>query len=440
MKKASILTYGCQMNKHDSEIIAGLLNEIGITSYNNLIENPDIIILNTCAVRQNAENRIIGRIGELKQYKEKNPDLIIGICGCVAQEYGDSLLNRINHLDFVIGPADIHNFANIITEIISKKTRVSAVKSDCRILTSKTPRKRESSTQAWVSIISGCNNYCSYCIVPYVRGKEISRNFNDIIKEIEKLLSDGYKEITLLGQNVNSYGNDLSDGSTFPKLLKKIVSIKGDYWLRFVTSHPKDLSDELIDIIAESNNICRHLHLPAQSGSTKILELMNRRYSRQHYISLIGKLKKYIDGISLTTDIIAGFPGETEADFMETFSLLEYVKFSSAFIFKYSPRKNTESANYKNSIPQKLIEERHKILLDLQIKISEQFNQFFSNKTVKVLTEDVSPKNHEYLTGRTEHNKIVIFKGNKELIGKFCKVKINSWKSWTLFGELISDQ
>ncbi|HPN31387.1 MAG TPA: tRNA (N6-isopentenyl adenosine(37)-C2)-methylthiotransferase MiaB [bacterium] len=434
MKNAAILTYGCQMNKHDSEVIAGLLNGIGIKAFDYLIDNPDIIILNTCAVRQNAENRIIGRIGELKRFKDKNPDLIMGICGCVAQEYGKKLLDKIKHLDFAAGPADIHNIADILTEVINKKKRIAAVDSNTRMLNSSTPRIRTSSTQAWISINSGCDNYCSYCIVPYVRGREISRPMEDIIIEAEELIKSGYKEITLLGQNVNSYGNDLKDGTSFPELLKKILAVKGDYWLRFVTSHPKDLSDELIGLIADSKNICKHLHLPFQSGSSRILKLMNRKYTRERYISLVDKLKKHAEGISLTTDVIAGFPGETENDFLETYTLMEYVKFSGAFIFKYSPRKNTEAANFKDKVPQNIIEERHKKLLDLQIKISEEFNGIFNGKTLKVLVENVSPKNPEFLTGRTEHNKIVIFKGDKSLINKFCRVKIDNGKSWTLFG------
>jgi len=438
MKKAVILTYGCQMNKHDSEVIAGLLNEIGFQCYNELIPDPDMILINTCAVRQNAENRALGRLGEMKQYKDRNPELIIGLCGCVAQELGAQLLERAEFLDFVVGPADIHNIAEIAVSAMTTTTkkRTAAVDSQSRNLSAATPHLRRSKTQAWVSIISGCNNYCSYCIVPFVRGPEISREPDDILSEIETLLNAGYKEITLLGQNVNSYGNDLNSKISFPQLLKKILEFKADYWLRFVTSHPKDLSDELISVVAESPNICRHLHLPAQSGSTRILQLMNRKYSREHYLNIVKKLKTAIPEISLTTDIIAGFPGESEKDFWDTYSLLEECQFGSAFIFKYSARQNTKAADFSNQLPQSVIEERHKKLLDLQIAISDTFNRAYKSKILKTLVENVSPKDDKFLTGRTEHNKVTIFQADKSLIGEFCKVKISSVKSWTLFGDL----
>ena len=431
------MTYGCQMNKHDSEVIAGLLRTIGYEYYEDLIDNPDLIIINTCAVRQNAENRILGRLGEIKKYKDKNPNIIIGLCGCVAQEHGSKLLDRAPHLDFVMGPSDIHNIVQIILDISSvSNKRIAAVNSEYRKLDAHTPRSRTSSTQGWISIISGCNNFCSYCIVPNVRGREISRLPKDILTEARNLVDSGYKEITLLGQNVNSYGNDLKEKITFPQLLKQIDDIPKYFWIRFVTSHPKDLSDELIEIMANSEKICKHLHLPVQSGSTRILSLMNRKYTAEQYLKLIEKIKCAMPDISITTDVIVGFPGETEEDFEDTFQLLKTIKFSSAFIFKYSRRSGTAAEKLKDSeLPQNIIIARHKKLLDLQTEISDEYNKNYIGKELKVLVENISPKDKKYLTGRSEHNKVVIFKGNSELVGTFTNVKINEARSWTLFGE-----
>jgi len=436
-KNAVILTYGCQMNKHDSEIIAGLLQRTGFSIYTELIDDPDVIILNTCAVRQNAENRILGRIGELKSFKDSNPELLIGISGCVAQEHGSALLDKIKHLDFVVGPADIFRIDEILFELTQDKKKIAMVSGNAGMLTSSTPHIRFNNTQAWVSIISGCDNFCSYCIVPYVRGREKSRLPEDIEIEIKQLISKNYKEINLLGQNVNSYGNDLGDKISFPELLKRISNLPQNFWLRFVTSHPKDLSDELINVMAGSEKICRHLHLPAQSGSTRILTKMNRKYTREHYLGITEKLLKKMPDMALTTDIIIGFPGETESDFEDTLSLMRAVNFSSAFIFKYSRRKGTAAAEFKDELPQKIIEERHKIALNLQVEISEKFNKNYIGRKVKTLVENVSPKDKNCLTGRTEHNKIVIFPGSEKLMGEFCDTQIESSKSWTLFGKMI---
>ena len=437
MKKAVILTYGCQMNKHDSEVIAGLLQRSGFSLFTELIDNPDILILNTCAVRQNAENRILGRVGELKSYKDANPDLLIGICGCVAQEHGEKLLDKIKHLDFVVGPADIFRIDEIIFELLSEKKKIAAVSGCKETLTNATPHTRFNDTQAWISIISGCDNFCSYCIVPYVRGREKSRTAEDIETEIKKILSENYKEINLLGQNVNSYGNDTGGNISFPELLRRICAIPQDFWLRFVTSHPKDLSDELINVMTENQKICRHLNLPAQSGSTRILEKMNRKYSRGHYLDIAEKLKKSMPDIALTTDLIIGFPGERDSDFEDTLNLMREVKFSSSFIFKYSRRSGTAASKFKDELPQKIIEERHKIALDLQIEISAEFNKNYIGRKVKTLVENISPKDKNFLSGRTEHNKIVIFQGSENLIGNFCDILIENSKSWTLFGKII---
>jgi tRNA-2-methylthio-N6-dimethylallyladenosine synthase len=437
MKKCVILTFGCQMNKHDSEIIGGILKKIGYSIFNTMIDKPDIILLNTCAVRQNAENKIIGRIGEYKHLKKENPNLILGICGCVAQEHGKNLLKKSPHIDLVIGPADIHNIGGIIKNIEIKKEKIAATNSDHRVLDYNTPHLRNDSIHGWVSIISGCNNFCSYCIVPYTRGREISRKPEDILKEIKELVNSGYKEINLLGQNVNSYGNDLNDENiNFPNLIKKIIQIDGDFWVRFVTSHPKDLSDELINTMKSSDKICHHLHLAVQSGSTKILKAMNRKYTREHYLNRIKKLTDVIPDICLTTDIIVGFPGETEIDFYDTYSLVETVEYDSSFIFKYSVRPGTKAAELNNFVPENIISKRHKKLLDLQIKISEKNNLKFIDQTQKVLVESISPKDKNFLTARNQYNKIVIFKGDKKLIGKFCNVKIKTAQSWTLFAEL----
>ncbi len=434
-KKYIILTFGCQMNEHDSEKISWILEKMGYEPTEE-IENSDIIIYNTCLVRENAELRVYGHLGALKHLKEKKPDIILAVCGCMMQrkEIRNIIIDKYSHVDIIFGTNNIHKLPQLINTYLQTGKTVVDIIEEGREIVENIGANRKYPFKAFVNIMYGCNNFCSYCIVPYTRGREKSREPEAIIQEISELAKAGYKEITLLGQNVNSYGKNLDRDYKFPQLLRDINKIDGIERIRFMTSHPKDLSDDLIYAMAECDKVCEHLHLPVQSGSNRILKMMNRVYTKEEYLNIIEKARKTIPHISITTDIIVGFPGETEDDFYQTLDLVKRAKYDSAFTFLYSIREGTKAAMMDNQVPDKIKHERFQILLDQLYPVMYDNNLKYKDKTVEVLVEEPSKNNENILSGRTRTNKLVHFSGDKNLIGKFVNVKITNVKTFTLEG------
>ena len=436
-KKYTIITYGCQMNHHDSEKISYLLENLGYEKEND-IEKSDFIIYNTCLVRENAELKVYGQLGALKNLKRKKPEMIIAVCGCMMQT-GDAratIISKYKHVDIIFGTKNISRLPSLISRHRSTGEVIVDIEEE-DILDDDTPIDREHPCIAYVNIMTGCNNYCTFCIVPYARGKEISRTPESIITEIKELANKGYKEITLLGQNVNSYGKTLRPKVSFPELLKMVNEVEGIERIRFLTSHPKDCSDELIEAIANLDKVCENIHLPFQSGSNRILKDMHRVYTREHYLDLIRKLKKKVPNITLSTDIIVGFPGETEEDFNDTLSLVENVEYDQGFTFLYSIRKGTKAAEMNEQIPHDIKQERFQRLIDTMYDIFYKKNKECVGKTYEVLVEGISKNNSEILTGRTRGYKLVHFKGGKRNIGQLVNVKITGHNSFALEGELV---
>lgn len=434
--KYYIHTFGCQMNVHDSEKLAGMLLRMGY-QWTAHEEDADLILYNTCCVREHAELKVYGNIGALKELKSKKPHLMIGICGCMMQqkEVSDFIQKRFPYVDIIFGTHNLHLFPIFLYHAIVSGQNIIKIQEDEGDVIEGLPIERAEGVSAWVTIMYGCENYCTYCIVPYVRGRERSRHPDVILKEIEGLVDAGYKEITLLGQNINSYGIDLHDVQVnFSYLLREINKIENLYRIRFMTSHPKDLSDDLIIAISECQKVCNQLHLPIQSGSNTILEKMNRRYTREFYIDLIHRIRSYNPNISISTDIIVGFPGESEDDFTDTLDLLKTVQFDSAYTFIYSKRSGTPAAAMQNQIEHQVKKERLLQINALQGTISLTINQQYMDQTFDVLVESVSKKHVSVLTGRTESGKIVNIQGDMALIGKLVKVKITKSKSWSLEG------
>ncbi|MGI6485253.1 MAG: tRNA (N6-isopentenyl adenosine(37)-C2)-methylthiotransferase MiaB [Thermoanaerobacterales bacterium] len=438
--KYKILTWGCQMNLYDSEVISGVLKKIGYCPVSSLKE-ADLIVLNTCCVRENAERKVYGRIAQLKQLKHNNPDLIIAVSGCMIQQ--ESVVEHISmhlpYVDIIFSINNVHKLPELIQNV--RQANLSLVEvNDCTSeISENLPVSREDKFKAWVPITYGCDNFCSYCIVPYVRGRQRSRKPEDILQEVEQLSKEGFIEINLLGQNVNSYGKDLVKPITFSQLLRKVSDIKGINRIRFLTSHPKDLTDDLIISMKECPNVCEHLHLPVQAGSNKILKSMNRKYTREHYMGLVDKLIKAMPDISITTDIIVGFPGETEEDFLDTLDLVERVRFDSAFTFMYSKRKGTPAATMLNQVSDEEKNERLQRLIEVQDAISLQNNKALKGRVLEVLVEGVSKGNPNRLSGRSRTNKVVNFEGNKNLIGKLVNVEITEPHTWSLIGRVVRD-
>ena len=436
-KKYTIITYGCQMNHHDSEKISYLLENLGYEKEND-IEKSDFIIYNTCLIRENAELKVYGQLGALKNLKRKKPEMIIAVCGCMMQT-GDAratIISKYKHVDIIFGTKNISRLPSLISRHRSTGEVIVDIEEE-DILDDDTPINREHPFIAYVNIMTGCNNYCTFCIVPYARGKEISRTPESIITEIKELANKGYKEITLLGQNVNSYGKTLRPKVSFPELLKMVNEVEGIERIRFLTSHPKDCSDELIEAIANLDKVCENIHLPFQSGSNRILKDMHRVYTREHYLDLIRKLKKKVPNITLSTDIIVGFPGETEEDFNDTLSLVENVEYDQGFTFLYSIRKGTKAAEMNEQIPHDIKQERFQRLIDTMYDIFYKKNKECVGKTYEVLVEGISKNNSEILTGRTRGYKLVHFKGGKRNIGQLVNVKITGHNSFALEGELV---
>ena len=434
-----IKTYGCQMNVHDSENIKAILEQMSFKEIDNM-ENADLILLNTCAIRENAHNKVFGMIGRIKHLKEERPDIIAGICGCMAQEEGvvSEILEKYRWLDFVFGTHNIHEFPLVLKKTInSKKLEVEVYSCEGDIIED-IPVKRDSKYKAFVNIMYGCDKFCTYCIVPYTRGKQRSRNPKDIIREVEKLKTDGYKEVTLLGQNVNAYGKDLDIDYDMSNLLSD-VSKTGIDRIRFVTSHPWDFTDEMVDMIAKKDNIMPYIHLPLQSGSDRVLKLMNRRYTSEEYLKLYNQIRKKVKGSSITTDIIVGFPGETEEDFQKTLDLVNECKFDGAFTFAFSPRENTPAARMEQTVSEEEKMDRLHRLNEVINKYSNEANKKLMNKTVKCLVIGESEKDNTKVCGYTENMKLVNIEGPHSIIGKIVNVKITDTKSFSLDGKYIEE-
>lgn len=431
-----VQTFGCQMNAKDSEKLAGILETIGYHEIDS--EEADFVIYNTCTVRENANTRVYGRIGYLGTRKKKNPHMKIALCGCMMQESQvvEKIKKSYRFVDIVFGTHNIFKLAELLYEKIQKDKMVVDIWENTTQIVEELPSEYKYKFKAGVNIMYGCDNFCSYCIVPYVRGRERSRKPEDILREVKKLASEGIIEIMLLGQNVNSYGKNLSEPCSFAKLLTMVEEIDGIERIRFMTSHPKDLSDELIEIMKRSKKICNHLHLPIQSGSTRILKAMNRKYTKEDYLELVEKIKTALPDISLTTDIIVGFPGETEEDFLETVDVVRKVGFDSAYTFIYSKRSGTVAAKLENQVSEELAGERLQRLLHEIKETSEKRANRYTGETVEVLVEEVNEQNPSMLTGRLSNNFLVHFEAEKELIGKIVPVFLKECKGFYYIGEL----
>lgn len=437
-KKYNISTFGCQMNENDSEKLAGMLEAMGYIHTANP-EECDLILYNTCCVRENAELKVYGHLGALKALKKARPDMIIALCGCMMQqkEVVDHILAKYRHVDLIFGTHNLYRLPELLFKALNSGVPIADVKDYEDFIAEGVPIRRENGVKAWLTIMFGCNNFCSYCIVPYVRGRERSRKPSDVIDEARLLGRQGYKEITLLGQNVNSYGKDLANSVTFAGLLRKLDDVEGIERIRFMTSHPKDLSEELIDAIRDCEKVCEHVHLPIQAGSNRILKEMNRRYTREHYTELVNKIREKVPGISLTTDIIVGYPGETEDDFDKTLDLVENVRFDYVYTFLYSKRTGTPAAKKDAQVSEAVMKSRFQKLLSLQNVIGKEINDELAGKNVEVLVEGLSKNSINMLTGRTRTNKIVNFKGSTDLAGRLVNVRIDKTGTWSLNGRLI---
>ncbi|MGM0368900.1 MAG: tRNA (N6-isopentenyl adenosine(37)-C2)-methylthiotransferase MiaB [Bacillota bacterium] len=437
--KYFIRTYGCQMNENDSEKLAGVLEKEEYQAATEL-EDADIIILNTCCVRENAELKVFGKIGQLKQFKRENPELIIGVCGCMMQEdhIVEEIKEKYSHVDLVFGTHNIHHFPQLLQEAKQDKNPLVEVWDDSKELISDMPVQRTDEHKAKVTIIYGCDNYCTYCIVPYVRGQERSRPAEDIIKSVRDLVADGVKEVMLLGQNVNSYGMDLNRDIDFADLLAEINQFDNLERIRYMTPHPRDFTDKLIDTMSNLDKVCEQFHIPVQSGSNRILKEMNRGYTREDYIELINKIRAKNPNAAISTDTIIGFPGETEEDFQKTIELYNELQFDMAYTFKYSQRSGTPAAKRENQITEEIKKERLQYLMDLQSDISACKNKELVGQTLEVLVDGTSKNNPDKLSGRTRTNKIVIFEGDENLTGQLVNVMIKKAHSWTLFGKLVN--
>ncbi len=433
-----VTTFGCQMNARDSEKLTGVLEEIGYVEEPEE-EKADFVIFNTCTVRENANMRVYGRLGQLKKNKKKNPHMMIGLCGCMMQEpeVVEKLKKQYRYVDIIFGTHNIFKFAELIVTRFESERMVIDIWKDTDKIVEDLPSERKFTFKSGVNIMFGCNNFCSYCIVPYVRGRERSRSPKDIIREIEKLVADGVVEVMLLGQNVNSYGKNLEEPMSFAALLREIEKIEGLERIRFMTSHPKDLSDELIEVMRSSKKICKHLHLPVQSGSTEILKKMNRRYTKEQYLELVRKIKAAVPDISLTTDIIVGFPGETEEDFLETMDVVRQVRYDSAFTFIYSKRTGTPAAVMENQVPEHIVKDRFDRLLKEVQTISAEVCCQHEGTVQPVLAESLNDHDNTLVTGRMSNNLLVHFKGGAELIGKIVDVNLKECKGFYYLGEKI---
>ena len=434
-KTYHITTFGCQMNEHDSETIAGMLSEMGFSQAPER-DGADVVVINTCSVRENADKRFFGTLGQLKHIKKDNPDFTVCVCGCMMQQQHiiDSIKSKYPWVDVIFGTHNIHEFPRLLETVLSEKEKIIDVWENGGDIIEGLPAKRLYRHKAFVNIMYGCNNFCTYCIVPYTRGRERSRKACDILEEVRRLTEDGVREVTLLGQNVNSYMGE--DGTDFSDLIYRLNEAEGLERIRFMTSHPKDLSDKLIQAYRDCEKLCDYIHLPVQSGSSRILKKMNRKYTKDDYLRLVEKLKAAVPHIAISTDIITGFPGETEEDFEETLDLVRRVEYDSAFTFLYSIRKGPPAAEYEDQIPEEIKHERFNRLVELVNEISARKNAAYVGKTVKVLVDGPSKNNSAALGGRTEGFKLINFEGPQDLIGKLVDVEVTAGKTFSLEGRL----
>ena len=434
---ANITTFGCQMNARDSEKLSGILREAGYVETES--EDADFVIYNTCTVRENANLRVYGRLGVLHGYKKKNPNMKIALCGCMMQEATvvEKLQKSYRFVDLIFGTHNIFKFAELLAMTLESDRMIIDIWKDTDQIVEDLPNERKYAFKSGVNIMFGCNNFCSYCIVPYVRGRERSREAKDIVREIEVLVKDGVVEVMLLGQNVNSYGKNLEQPMTFAELLREIEQIDGLERIRFMTSHPKDLSDDLNEVMANSKKICPHLHLPLQSGSSRILKAMNRRYDKEKYLALAKKIRERMPDIALTTDIIVGFPGETEEDFQETLDVVRQVRYDSAFTFIYSKRTGTPAAVMEDQIPEDVVKDRFDRLLKEVQTISKEMAERFTGNEETVLVEEKNSQMDGYVTGRLGNNHVVHFEGSEELIGKLIRVRLDECRGFYYMGTML---
>ena len=434
LPSASVHTFGCQMNARDSEKLIGILEKIGYEMTED--EHAELVLYNTCTVRDNANQKVYGRLGFLNTIKKKNPHMKIALCGCMMQEPSvvEKLQKSYRFVDLVFGTHNIYKFAELLASSLESDRMIIDIWKETDKIVEELPADRKFFFKSGVNIMYGCNNFCSYCIVPYVRGRERSRKPEDILQEIRRLVQDGVVEVMLLGQNVNSYGKNLEHPISFAELLQEVEKIEGLERIRFMTSHPKDLSDELIEVMKNSEKICRHMHLPLQSGSSRLLKIMNRRYTKEQYLALVEKLRNAIPYISLTTDIIVGFPGETEEDFRETLDVVRKVRYDSAFTFIYSKRTGTPAAVMENQVPEDVVKERFDRLLQKVQEISKRTSSRFEGQTMPVLVEQVNEQDSRLLTGRLSNNLLVHFPGTENLIGRIIDVKLEESKGFYYMG------
>ena len=457
-----IITFGCQMNEHDSEVISGMLTQRGYTeAAGEDMRNTDIVIINTCSIRENADKRFFGTLGQLKKIKLANPNFTVCVCGCMMQQEHITKKLRQSYpwVDVIFGTHNIHEFPDMLEEMFQRRStgedwtvnqirssrefRVDRVYRDSDRIVEGLPAKRLFGHKSFVNIMYGCNNFCTYCIVPYTRGREKSRRPEDIIAEVKALAADGVKEVTLMGQNVNSYRGVSADSGNewdFADLIYALNEVEGLERIRFMTSHPKDLSDKLIAAFAECDKLCNYIHLPVQAGSSSVLRRMNRKYTREQYLELVRKLREAVPGIAISTDIIVGFPGETEEDFCETLSLAEEIQYDSAFTFLYSPRRGTPAADYENQIPEDVKHERFNRLVEVMNRGSKARNAAFVGRVCRVLVDGPDKKSSGILNGRTEEFKLVDFEGPEELIGSMVDVEITASNTFSLQGRIVSEQ
>ena len=435
-----VTTFGCQMNARDSEKLVGILERIGYVEAED--EKADFVIYNTCTVRENANNKVYGRLGYLHGYKKKNPYMMIGLCGCMMQEPTviEKLKSSYSFVNLVFGTHNIYKFAELIVNALEAGRLTIDIWEDTDKIVEDLPIKRKFSFKSGVNIMFGCNNFCSYCIVPYVRGRERSRQPQDIIREIENLVADGVCEVMLLGQNVNSYGKNLENPMTFAELLREINKIEGLKRIRFMTSHPKDLSDELIYAMRDCEKVCKHMHLPLQSGSSNILKVMNRHYDKEQYLALVDKLRKEIPDIALTTDIIVGFPGETEEDFLETLDVVQRVEYDSAFTFIYSKRTGTPAASMENQVPEAEVKCHFDRLLREVQEISNKKSMALEGKVMPVLVEEMNEHDVNLVTGRLDNSSVVHFPGTADMIGNIYQVKLEEFKGFYYIGKVVEHE
>lgn len=434
-----VVTFGCQQNEADTELIKGMMVDMGF-ALTETPEKADVLVFNTCAIREHAEMRALGNVGETSHYKKANPSMLVCICGCMVQQQhvADKVKASYPYVDIVFGTHALWRFPEFLHERLSGSRRIFDLSGDERglILENIKPVRKERPS-AWLSIAYGCNNFCSYCVVPYVRGRERSRRPEDIVGEAERLLAQGYRDITLLGQNVNSYGSDLEGCCAFPELLRRINALPGDFRVRFMTSHPKDATHELFDTMAACEKVCRSIHLPVQSGSDRVLKRMNRRYDSEKYISLVDYARKLMPEITITSDIIVGFPGETEEDFEQTVALLEKVRFDSLFTFIYSRRKGTPAYDMPEQVPRDVKQVRFDRLMELQNRISWEKNEKYVGTMQRVLIDGISEDKNYELSARTEGFKLVHLRGDRSMIGEYADVLIERNSTWALFGRMV---